>query len=442
MPQNPRNRLGRTPRIAAARVVEGVLGGSSLSGLIPQQFAAIDNVRDRALAQELSYGTLRCYPRLQALLNNLLQKPLKAKDRDIAALLLIGCYQLLYLRVADHAAVNETAGAAKLLGKQWAVGLINGVLRRLQREQETLLAELESKEEARYAMPQWLLHEIRQRWPQAWRQRVAALNARPPMTLRVNLGRTTREAYLDKLADAGIEASANTVADSAVDLSQPLEVESLPGFDRGEVSVQDGAAQLAAGLLAAAPGQRVLDACAAPGGKCCHLLETVPRLQLTALDKDAERLQRVTENLDRMQLQAELVAGDAARPEGDWAERRYDRILLDVPCSATGVIRRHPDIKLLRRESDIGELTALQRRILQAIWPLLQPGGLMLYVTCSILSVENEQQLDWFLTEQPDAREQPIEATWGEAQSIGRQIAPGEGGLDGFYYALLEKTGP
>ncbi len=439
MSQSHANRPGRDPRVVATRVVQGVLAGQSLSGLIPQQLVSITEARDRALAQELSYGTLRYYPRLQALLDHLMEKPLKAKDRDLSALLLIGCYQLLYMRVADHAAVNETAEVAKQLGKRWAVGLVNGVLRRLQRERDGLLADLESEEEARYSMPGWLLREIRQRWPDSWQNRVAALNARPPMTLRINRLRTSREAYLEQLAESGIEAAANQVADSGVDLDRPHEVEHLPGFDAGDVSVQDGAAQLAAGLLDLAPGQSVLDACAAPGGKCCQLLETQPQLHLTAMDIDAERLRRVAENLARLQLRAELVEGDAAQPEGEWAQRRYDRILLDVPCSATGVIRRHPDIKLLRRESDIAELASLQRRILKAIWPLLKPGGLMLYATCSVLPAENELQLNWFLVEQPDARERPIEASWGEARQVGRQIAPGEANLDGFYYALLEK---
>jgi 16S rRNA (cytosine967-C5)-methyltransferase len=439
MPQSRKSRPSPVPRIAAARVVQGVLEGHSLAALIPQQLSAINDVRDRALAQELSYGTLRNYPRLQALLDRLLQKPMKAKDRDVASLLLIGCYQLLYLRMADYAAVNETANGAKQLGKQWAVGLVNGVLRRLQREREPLLAALESVDEARYAMPEWLLREIRRRWPDDWRSRVAALNARPPMTLRVNRRRSTREAYLKRLAEAAIEASANGVAHSGIDLQQPLEVELLPGFDSGDVSVQDAAAQLAADLLEPAPGQSVLDVCAAPGGKACHLLETEPGVSLTAIDIDGERLQRVAENMARLDLQAELAEGDAAAPAGAWAKRSYDRILLDVPCSATGVIRRHPDIKLLRRKSDIAELAILQRRILKAIWPLLKPGGLMLYVTCSILPAENEHQLDWFLVEQPQARERPIDADWGEARSVGRQIAPGEGGMDGFYYALLEK---
>ncbi|MGD8910292.1 MAG: transcription antitermination factor NusB, partial [Chromatiales bacterium] len=282
MSQSPASRLSPVPRVAAAKVVQGVLDGYSLATLIPQQLSAITDLRDRALAQELSYGTLRSYPRLQILLEHLLQKPIKAKDRDVTALLLIGCYQLLYLRVADYAAVNETAHAAKLLGKRWAVGLVNGVLRRLQREQESLLAMLELVDEARYAMPEWLLREIRRRWPESWRKRITALNAHPPMTLRINRRRTNRQAYLGRLAEAAIEASANAVADTGIDLKRPLDVESLPGFDSGDVSVQDAAAQLAAGLLELAPGQSVLDACAAPGGKSCHLLESEPGVRLTA----------------------------------------------------------------------------------------------------------------------------------------------------------------
>ncbi|MCU7795885.1 MAG: 16S rRNA (cytosine(967)-C(5))-methyltransferase RsmB [Candidatus Thiodiazotropha sp. (ex Myrtea spinifera)] len=434
------SRQSPDPRVAAARVVNGVFSGRSLSDLIPQHLSGIDDVRNRSLAQELSYGSLRYYPRLHALIGRLLQKPLKTKDGDIEALLLIGAYQLLYLRVADHAAVNETAGAAKKLGKRWAVGLINGVLRRLQREQEQLLAGLESDQEARHAMPGWLLGELQSRWPDNWEQRASALNERPPMTVRVNRLQTTREAYLKLLDAEGIQAKANTTVPMGVDLERPVDVELLPGFATGMVSVQDGAAQLAAGLLDLSPGQHVLDACAAPGGKTSHLLETEPGIQLTAMDVDEARLQRVTENLVRLKLQADLQQGDATEPKGPWAERGYDRILLDVPCSSTGVIRRHPDIKYLRRESDIDALADLQQRILEAIWPLLKPGGLMLYATCSILEKENEAQLRPFLSQHTDAQEKPIEAEWGEARAVGRQIPPGEDGLDGFYYALVEKS--
>ncbi len=428
------------PRVAAARVVEGVLSGRSLSELIPQHLSDFSQERDRSLAQELSYGTLRYYPRLEKLIGGLLKKPLKKKDRDITALLLIGAYQLLYMRVADHAAVNETAGAANRLGKRWAVGLVNGVLRRLQREQESLLTRLDADEVSRYAMPAWLLKALQRRWPDSWTKAIEAMNQRPPMTLRVNRQQMSRKGYLTKLAAAGIEATANPVSSMGIDLQRPMDAESLPGFADGWVSIQDGAAQFAAELIQLSPDQQVLDACAAPGGKSCHLLETEPEITLTAMDIDPSRLARVEENLSRLHLEAELQQGDAAKPDGaTWAEREYDRILLDVPCSATGVIRRHPDIKVLRRESDIDRLRSLQAKILESVWPLLKPGGLMLYVTCSILGEENEGQLIPFLTRHDDAKERPIKATWGDAMEVGRQILPGDDGLDGFYYALLEK---
>ncbi|MCU7809753.1 MAG: 16S rRNA (cytosine(967)-C(5))-methyltransferase RsmB, partial [Candidatus Thiodiazotropha sp. (ex Notomyrtea botanica)] len=289
-------------------------------------------------------------------------------------------------------------------------------------------------------MPGWLLGKLQARWPDNWEQRASALNERPPMTLRVNALQSTREAYLKLLDAEGIQAKANNTVPMGVDLERPVDVEFLPGFAAGMVSVQDGAAQLAAGLLDLSPSQHVLDACAAPGGKTGHLLETEPEIQLTAMDVDEARLLRVTENLTRLKLQADLQQGDAAEPQGPWSEQHYDRILLDVPCSATGVIRRHPDIKYLRRESDIGALADLQQRILEAIWPLLKPGGLMLYATCSILEKENEAQLRPFLSQHTDAQEKPIEAEWGEARAVGRQIPPGEDGLDGFYYALVEKS--
>lgn len=439
MPAPQANLAGRDPRVAACRVVQGVLEGRSLAELVPRLIAPIEDGRDRALAQELSYGAVRLQPRLGSLLGRLLERPLKARDRDLEALLLIGCYQLLYLRMAEHGAVHATVGAAQKLGKRWAAGLVNGVLRRLQREREALLAALESDQEARYAMPRWLLNELQQRWPESWQERIAALNGYPPMTLRVNRLQSTREAYLERLTAAGIAAAPHAVASMGIVLERPMEVERLPGFAGGMVSVQDAAAQLAAELLDPAPGEAVLDACAAPGGKTAHLLERQPELRVTAVDIDGERLERVAENLARLGLRAELLQGDASRPEGEWARRRYDRILLDVPCSATGVLRRHPDIKLLRRESDIGALAKLQRRILEGVWPLLRPGGVMLYATCSLLSRENDEPLAHFLAGRGDAVERPIPAGWGEARPVGRQIPPGESGMDGFFYALLEK---
>jgi 16S rRNA (cytosine967-C5)-methyltransferase len=313
------------------------------------------------------------------------------------------------------------------------------VLRNFLRQKEALLNQLESDTEALYAMPGWLLQAVQAQWPEGWEQRVEALNAHPPMSLRVNRQVNSRQEYLQRLQQSEIEASPIPSVESGINLAQAMDVERVPGFAAGGVSVQDGAAQLAAGLMALQPGQQVLDACAAPGGKSCHMLELEPQIELTAMDNDADRLQRVEENLSRLGLQAALQQGDAANPSGSWARQCYDRILMDLPCSATGVIRRHPDIKYLRRERDIANLVQLQAKILDGIWPLLKPGGVMLYATCSILPQENEVQIEQFLSRQADAREDRLDATWGDARSFGRQIAPGENGMDGFYYARLIK---
>ncbi|MEW8505520.1 MAG: 16S rRNA (cytosine(967)-C(5))-methyltransferase RsmB [Candidatus Thiodiazotropha sp.] len=442
MPANARKLNSGDPRLVAALVLQQVLAGRSLSDQLPNYLPRLEDGRDRGLVQALSFGVMRSYLRLRYLQNRLLSKPLKTRDRDIEALILIGLYQLLYLRVGDHAAVHETAGAANKLGKRWAVGLINGVLRNFLRRREDLMADLQQHPEALHAMPTWLLQAVQSQWPDAWRTRVEALNTHPPMSLRVNRQIHSRQECLELLRQNAIEAAPIPQVESGINLHQALDVEALPGFTQGHLSVQDGAAQLAAGLMELEPGQQVLDACAAPGGKSCHMLESEPGIILTALDSDAERLQRVGGNLARLGLQASLVQGDAANPAGSWGQRCYDRILLDVPCSATGVIRRHPDIKYLRREADIESLTKLQAAILDAVWPLLKPGGRMLYATCSILSRENEQQLTRFLERQGDAQAVALDVNWGESRAVGRQIAPGEGNMDGFYYARLVKRAP
>jgi 16S rRNA (cytosine967-C5)-methyltransferase len=430
---------GSDPRLQAARILQEVLQGRSLSDALPRHLSKCKDSRDRSLIQELCYGVMRWLPRLERLAEALLKKPLKTKDQDVYALVLIGLYQLLYLRVADHAAVYQTAGAAERLRKRWAVGLINGILREFQRRQDALLRHIGQDPVARYAIPEWLLIRLQQIWPDRWRERVAALNGRPPMCLRVNRLHGGREDYLAYLQEEGIEATAIGETHSGVLLARPLDVSVLPGFSEGRVSVQDGGAQLAAESLQLQPGQQVLDACAAPGGKTGHILESAQPLLVTAVDRDQVRLQQVSENLQRLGLRADILRGDASEPAGRWAETRYDRILLDVPCSATGVIRRHPDIKYLRRPEDIEPLVELQGRILRRIWPLLKPGGLLLYATCSLLPEENEWQVARFLTQQGDAQESVIEAAWGEACSVGRQIPPGMHHMDGFYYARLEK---
>ncbi|VAX06261.1 16S rRNA (cytosine(967)-C(5))-methyltransferase [hydrothermal vent metagenome] len=427
-------------RAIAADIICQVAGGRSLSDELSRR---LDKAQpdQRPLIQELCYGVMRWHPRLVALIRLLLQRPLKSKDGDVHALILLGCYQLLYMRVADHAAVTETVEATRALGKPWAAGLVNGVLRRLQREQKKLLQILEQDPVAHNACPAWLLDALQTAWPRHWQDIIETTNARPPMSLRVNLLQVDRADYIQQLADRGIASAAIQHVPSGLVLERPIDVSELPGFSMGAVSVQDGGAQLAVDLLDLHPEQQVLDACAAPGGKSCHILETEPELaSLTAIDVDAGRLDRVRENLQRLRLRAEVAVGDASAPDGAWVQHSYDRILLDVPCSATGVIRRHPDIKLLRRPEDIPVLMMLQSSILDAIWPLLAPGGMLLYCTCSILPEENEKQVEGFLQRQGDAAERPLDSEWGHVRSCGRQILPGEQTMDGFYYARLDKS--
>jgi 16S rRNA (cytosine967-C5)-methyltransferase len=421
-------------------VILQVEQGRSLSDLLPQAQGSVE-VRDRGLLQELCFGTLRWYLRLLAITQKLLERPLKRRDREIELLLLVGLYQQLYMRLPEHAAVAATVEGARLLGRPWAVGLVNGVLRRFQREREQLLAAVDSEPTARFSHPDWLLTAISQEWPEQWQAILEAANSRPPMSLRVNLGRIGRQEYLQRLEAASIAAQPLPDIPSGLVLEQPVEVGALPGFSSGLVSVQDGGAQLAAGLLELEPGQSVLDVCSAPGGKSCHILELEPECKLTAIDVDRDRLERVEENLQRLGLKARVLQGDATNPEGEWAQvDSYDRILLDVPCSATGVIRRHPDIKLLRRPQDLDGLVTVQREVLSAVWPLLKPGGILLYATCSLLPQENERQVEWFLRQQGGARERPIKASWGHRRTTGRQTLPGEATMDGFYYASLEKV--
>ncbi|MCG8429223.1 MAG: 16S rRNA (cytosine(967)-C(5))-methyltransferase RsmB [Chromatiales bacterium] len=438
--RKPATGAARNPRALAAKLLAKLAGGSSLTVLFQEELGQVTPA-DRALIKAICFGVARYWPRLNALTEGFLNKPMKAKDRDIHCLLLVGFYQLLYMRTADHAAVAETVEAARRLKKPWAAGLINGVLRRLQREQALHLARLKDDPALLHACPDWLLKRLQGAWPEQWQQIAEAYNRKPPMSLRVNLAKVSRQDYIRELT-AGSQLS-RPIPDvpSGLVLDGTPDVVDLPGFAEGWVSVQDGGAQLAGCLLDPRPGQRVLDACAAPGGKTGHLLELECSIELTAIDVDRDRLQRVTENLQRLQLSdsVRVCQGDAAKPDGAWAEKLYDRILLDVPCSATGVIRRHPDIKVLRRDADIAQLVQKQQEILVAVWPLLKPGGRLLYATCSVLPEENQQQVERFLAQYPDAREQIIEASWGHSCSVGRQTLPGEATMDGFYYACLEK---
>ncbi|ERH52503.1 16S rRNA (cytosine(967)-C(5))-methyltransferase RsmB [Pseudomonas sp. OA3] len=429
------------PRLAAARALTAVLSGkASLGSSLPPQLDKVEH-HDRALAQDLAFGAARWQPRLQLLAEKLLEKPFKAADKDVEALLLIGLYQLLHSRIPEHAAIGETVGCAGALKKPWAKGLLNAVLRRAQREHEALYAELDRDPVLHSAHPRWLQKALKAHWPQHWQAICAANNAHPPLILRVNRRHGSRDAYLNELREAGIEAEPCTYSRDGVRLLQPCDVTTLPGFRDGRVSVQDEAAQLAADLLELAPGQRVLDACAAPGGKTCHLLEVEPGLsEVVAVDLEAKRLARVRENLDRLHLEATLIAADGRDTGAWWDGRPFQRILLDAPCSATGVIRRHPDIKLTRKPEDIPALAQLQGELLDALWPTLAPGGILLYATCSVLPTENSETIAAFLARTPDAQEVAITGEFGLQPAHGRQLLPQLDGHDGFYYAKLIKT--
>ena len=434
---------GARSRAAAARAVHAVIGrGQSLSDAL-EAINDLDHERDRPLVQELSFGTLRALPRLQAVADQLLHKPLKAEEGDVSALLLIGLYQLTATRIPPHAAVASSVEAVRLLGKGWAANLVNALLRRFQRERQQLLARADRSPESQWLFPDWLLRRLQTAWPNHWQALVHASNNQAPMTLRVNRMTSSRGDYATRLSAAKITARPVQGAPAGLVLDRPEPVRQLPGFDQGHISVQDAGAQLAAPLLGVRTGQRVLDACAAPGGKTAHILELAGNdIDLTAIDADEQRLRLVRETLQRLSLNARVLQGDASAPGATWADTPYDRILLDAPCSATGVIRRHPDIKWLRRDADIAILSARQARMLDALWTLLVPGGTLLYATCSVLPEENAQQIAAFLARHADTREIPLAVDWGIAMTHGRQTLPSDGGCDGFYYAKLEKLAP
>lgn len=441
MSQNrpPKSGSGQEVRAAAARTLVPVLTDQgSLAGLDEHSVIA----RDRSLLKELCYGTCRRLPRLEALASALLKQPFKKRDSDIHALLLVGIYQLLYMRIPAHAAVGETAGAARLLGKEWATRVLNGCLRRLQRESDALQEVVDRDESVALEHPPWLLNALRNAWPEQWRAIAEANNDPGPMTLRVNQRHNDREAYLQQLSEQGLSARLCLHAPDGITLETPCDVTVLPGFEEGHVSVQDEAAQLSAALLGPAlaprPGAHVLDACCAPGGKTAHLLEQFD-IALTAIDSDNQRLAKVEDTLSRLGLAAELQHANATQRDW-WSGMPFDAILLDAPCSGTGVIRRHPDIKTLRRKDDIRQLAKLQRQLLDNLWALLSPGGTLLYATCSVLPEENAEQIAAFIARTPDAKvTTPSDVAWGEVSGDGRQLFPAQSSHDGFFYARLEK---
>ena len=428
----------QNPRIAALLALTEVLDEhKSLTG--SSALSALRDSRDNALARHLAYGVLRWLTALEWIAAQLFTKPLKQRDRDVRRLVLIGLQQLWHDQTASHAAVNETAECARLLGKPWAVGLVNAVLRRFQREQQSLLSDLD-QHEARFAHPRWLRDEIKQDWPERCQQIFAANNQQAPLWLRINRQQANEAVLRQQLQTAGFEITDHPYAKDAICITPAAAVSKIPGFENGWLSVQDPAAQLARDLLNPADDERILDACAAPGGKTAHLLESCPGLKLTVLDKQAERVDQIHQNLERLSLTADTLTGDAGTPEQWWDKTRFNKILLDAPCSATGVIRRHPEIKWLRSREQVDAVVKTQAALLAALWPLLEPGGVFVYATCSILQRENEAQIQAFLKQHKDAEPVTINADWGTALTCGRQIMPGEAQMDGFYYAVLCKS--
>lgn len=426
-------------RAVAAQVIADVSAKQrSLTATLVNHLPAV-NDKDRSFCQQLSYGVLRQYPALRFLAQQLLKKAFKTKDADIDALLLMGLYQLRELRTPAHAAISETVNAAKILNKSWATGLLNACLRNYQRQQTKLDALLAGNVMANFAHPDWLIQLYQQDWPRQWQQICLANNQQPPMMLRVNHNQLSRDDYLQVLAEADIDASPLPTTDTGVLLSQPRDVYTLPGFTQGWVSVQDGAAQQVAALLSVQAGQRILDACAAPGGKTCHILELQPDNDVYAVDISAQRLEQIEQNTARLSLNAQLIVADAVSTKDWWDGELFDRILIDAPCSGSGVIRRHPDIKLLRREEDIASLSQIQQQLLDKLWPLLKADGVMVYTTCSALKQENELQIESFLQRHPEAEEIRLTSPPASERPYGYQRLPGDNHMDGFYYACLRQ---
>ena len=434
-------------RARAARIVaEVVEHGRSLDAVLSAE--STSNKQERGLLRSLSYDSIRWYVRLDALLDRLLSRPNQTLEPEIRALAIVGLCQLIYTDIPAHAAVAETVAATRVLKQPRASGLVNAILRRCQREQAQLLPKIDRDLAVRTAHPRWLVEKLRKDWGDRANDILDANNQRPPFWIRVNRARVTAANYREQLQAKQIGVLASAFDDTALLLDRAMDVSDLPGFAEGLVSVQDAAAQLAGHLLDPQAGDRILDACAAPGGKTGHLLELAPELAaLTAVDVSPERLTRVSQNLHRLGVTAQVLAADAAEPAKWWDRKPFNRILLDVPCSATGVIRRHPDIKLLRRSDDIAALAARQSQLLRALWPLLQPGGRLLYASCSALQFETTAVIADFLRDEPGARDATGERLQalppvGEGTRVGAhglRIAAGSAGMDGFYYALLEK---
>jgi 16S rRNA (cytosine967-C5)-methyltransferase len=425
-------------RLVAIRVLESILlNKGSLSTQLARKQAEVKAEHIPQL-KEICFGVSRQFPKLNSFALYMLEKPFQEKDLDIYAAILIALYQIDYMDTPEHAAVNEAVESAKLIGKPWAGKLVNAILRRYLREADDIKAVLNDMPSVAHSHPKWILKRFNKHWKNEFEQIVEANNARPPMCLRVNLSRVSRETQMDKLSAIGIENEKGQFSESAIYLKQATSVQSLPGFFDGDMSVQDEAAQLSASLLAVKEGEKVLDACAAPGGKTGHLLESAD-IELTAVELEPWRLAKIEENLERLSFNAALICADSGDLGSWWDKEPFDKVLLDVPCSATGVIRRNPDIKINRKPADIDELVEIQKQLINNIWLTLKPGGKLLYATCSVMPEENEKQMADFLNETPNAQEIMLDVAWGKKVSHGIQLLPTKNSHDGFYYCLIEK---
>lgn len=429
--------------IAAKIICEVIADKRSLTKVLKDNLAEKINKNEQAFIQELSYGTLRWYNQLLEISNHLLNTPLKSKNQDLLCLLITGLYQLLFSHKPDYAVVSETVTASKILKKNWAKGLLNKLLRRFIAEKDKILETINQEPTAHYSHPLWLLQKIQKDWPNDWQDIIKANNSRPTLTLRVNAQKTNREEYFTILNENNITAKKIPGLTHAIQLNHPIPVTRIPGFKEGFCSIQDGSGQKVIELLDIHEKHNVLDACAAPGSKTCHILETVPNLShLVAIDKDANRLTKIKENIERLELphdKLHFVLADASHTKQWWDGIPYDRILLDAPCTASGTISRHPDIKILREPEDIETLAQQQIHLLNSLWPILKKQGRLLYTTCSIFPEENEQIIQQFLRIHKDAKIIPLNIEWGVALNYGRQQLPHYQGMDGFYYALIEK---
>lgn len=428
-------------RLIASRIIEQSIESKMTLSLTLNNDDSFKNAgKEKALIQEMSYGTFRWYIQLEHILNQLLDKEIKSKDSRLKYLILIGLYQLRFMRIPPHAVVSETVNTCKKINMLWAKGLVNAILRRYIRESSNIETSLENNESIKTSHPKWLVKQIKNDWPLHWQSILEANNQKPPMYLRVNKRYQTRKNYLKELKETGIEATATSFSENGILLKTAVDVHKLPGFFEGKVSVQELAAQFSALLLDLKPGQNVLDACAAPGGKSAHILETETNLKsLTCIEKDPNRTERLFETLQRLKLNAIIKTADINDLQNWWNKEKFDRILLDAPCSATGVIRRHPDIKFLRTKEEVNNINALQVELLKSLWKTLKSGGMLLYVTCSILKQENMDLIKQFINSNDDCELKPINAEWGLDTGYGYQIITGQNNMDGFFYACLKK---